>query len=213
VEDIAAGRDATRVVDAQAERIGGRIRSLRHARGLTLVQVAALTGLSHPFLSQLERGHVRASMVSLARIAKALESSQVELLDAAHEVPVGVEAVSVVRQHEGVRNPYAGGEARLLDHDGRRFHPIEFRGDSLDPGEYYEHDEDELLYVVRGTVLVDLAEHGPRQLSAGDSVHYRGGVRHRWCSADGGEYLVLSIKQGRIGAPAPVRAEEASAHE
>ncbi len=39
--------------DHQAERIGRRIRRLRHARGYTLVQLAGIAELSHPFLSQL----------------------------------------------------------------------------------------------------------------------------------------------------------------
>lgn len=200
MENLADGTTSPRVVDAQAERIGRRIRALRRAQGLTLVQLAALTELSHPFLSQLERGHVRASMVSLERIARALESSQVELLEAAHELPQDTGAVSLVRREQGVRNPYAGGgEARLLDHEGRRFHPIEFRGSARDPGEYYRHDEDELLYVVHGHVLVDLAEEGLHRLRQGDSLYYGGGISHRWCSADGSEYLVLSVKQGRAG--------------
>ena len=58
--------------DVQAERIGSRIRRLRHARGLTLVQVAESAELSHPFLSQLERGLARPSIGSLEKIARAL---------------------------------------------------------------------------------------------------------------------------------------------
>ena len=51
--------------DVQAERIGARIRQLRHARGMTLVQLADKAALSHPFLSQLERGRARPSISSL----------------------------------------------------------------------------------------------------------------------------------------------------
>ena len=50
-----ADHASSRVVDEQAERVGTRIRELRRSRGFTLVQLAARTGLSHPFLSQLER--------------------------------------------------------------------------------------------------------------------------------------------------------------
>ena len=47
-------------VDDGAQQVGERIRATRHARGLTLVQLAELCELSHSFLSQLERGHARA---------------------------------------------------------------------------------------------------------------------------------------------------------
>jgi predicted transcriptional regulator len=46
-------------------------RDLRRERGRTLVQVAAASGLSQPFLSQLELGRSRPSMRSLFRIAEA----------------------------------------------------------------------------------------------------------------------------------------------
>ena len=54
------------------------------------MRLAELSGLSHPFLSQLERGHARPSMVSLERIARALGSSQLELIAAAGTGNIGL---------------------------------------------------------------------------------------------------------------------------
>ncbi len=48
-------------VDLQAKRIESRIRRSQLAQGLTLVQLAASADLSHPFVSQLERGRARPS--------------------------------------------------------------------------------------------------------------------------------------------------------
>ena len=42
------GHQAQRLADT---RLGGAIRALRRERGLTLVQLAATSGLSQPFLS------------------------------------------------------------------------------------------------------------------------------------------------------------------
>src|SRR5262245_45515779 len=52
--------------------LGGRVRSLRRQRGLTLKELGALAGLSHPFLSQVERGLARPNLASVERIADAL---------------------------------------------------------------------------------------------------------------------------------------------
>ena len=96
-------------------RLGARIRSVRQARGLTLVELARLAELSHPFLSQLERGQARPSMVSLERIARALGSSQIELIAAATDdlVPSGTgDRVSLVRRREGPQGPFGGGSRR-----------------------------------------------------------------------------------------------------
>lgn len=189
-------------LDEQTERLGARIRSFRQARGLTLVELARLAELSHPFLSQLERGQARPSMVSLERIARALGSSQIELIAAATDdlVPGGAtQRVSLVRSMEGPQGPFGGGEARILVHGDVPFVPMEFRGSNVSVGEFYTHEEDEFLHVVSGRVLVDLAEEGSFELGPGDSIHYAGGTLHRWCSAVAGEYHLFIVKERRAG--------------
>lgn len=191
------------VLDEQTVRLGARIRSFRQARGLTLVELARLAGLSHPFLSQLERGQARPSMVSLERIARALGSSQIELIAAATDdlVPgTGAARVSVVRRMEGPQGPFGGGEARILVHGEVSFVPMEFRGRNRSLGEFYRHAEAEFLHVVRGAVLVDLGDEGTFELEAGDSIHYAGGTLHRWCSRGEGEYRLFIVKERREGA-------------
>jgi len=199
--DTAAGTtptDADRVVDAQTRRIGEQIRARRRAARLTLVQVAAATGLSHPFLSQVERGHSRASMVSLEKIAAALGTTQVGLLAAGAPERHGQDgaAPEVLRAGEGARSPSSDGEARLLVHAGpHAFEPLEWTGEHTDLGEYFEHGEDEFLTVLSGQVLLDLRGQEPSRLGPGDSAYYRGGTGHRWCSADGGRFHMLVVKE------------------
>lgn len=187
----------SRVVDEQSERVGGRIRELRRARGLTLVQLAARTGLSHPFLSQLERGHTRPSMVSLDRIAKALGTTQVELIAAGAPGLPDAEAgrPDVLRAGEGARNRLSNGEVRLLTRGRRAFDPIEWIGSNTDFGDYFRHAEDEFVHVVRGALLLDFEQDGTVRLEAGDSVYYPGGTAHRWCSPDGSPFHLLVVKQ------------------
>src|ERR1700741_4662645 len=59
-------------VNEAAACLGARVRELRHERGLTLKALGRSAGLSHPFLSQLERGLARPSVSSVERIATAL---------------------------------------------------------------------------------------------------------------------------------------------
>lgn len=182
--------------DAQAERIGGRIRRLRHARGYTLVQLAEIADLSHPFLSQLERGLARPSIASLEKIARALGTSQVELLAGAVGPAVEPAApVSLVRAGTGSRGHYAEGEAEMLVRgDARRFHPLTVEGANPDFGDAFIHAEDEFLHVLAGRVEVDLRERGCHRLEPGDSLYYAGGTPHRWRALDGG-YRLLVVKE------------------
>ncbi len=186
----------TVALDRQAERIGKRIRELRRARGLTLVQLAADSELSHPFLSQLERGLARPSMVSLEKIARALGTSQLELIAAAEDASsVQAPAATVVRAGEGTRGHYAEGEARMLVQGIRRFHPMEFTGDNESFGDYFAHEEDEFLTVIDGAVEVDLGPEGSVVLEPGDSVYYGGGTPHRWRAARAGGFRLFVVKE------------------
>ena len=192
-----ADHASSRVVDEQAERVGTRIRELRRSRGLTLVQLAGRTGLSHPFLSQLERGHTRPSMVSLDRIAKALGTTQVELIAAGGpglpDTDIG--RPDVLRAGEGARNRFPHGEVRLLTRGRRAFDPIEWTGTATEFGDYFRHPEDEFVHVVSGALLLDLEQDGTVRLDAGDSAYYPGGTAHRWCSPDGSRFHLVVVKQ------------------
>lgn len=61
--------------------VGGRIRRAREASGLTLHDLALLSGVSAPALSRIETGHRDLRVSSLFRIAVALRVSPGNLLD------------------------------------------------------------------------------------------------------------------------------------
>jgi transcriptional regulator with XRE-family HTH domain len=186
----AAAEDA-----AEAGRLGAHVRALRRLRGLTLVQLAQAAELSHPFLSQLERGHAQPSLASLRRIARALDSSPIELIAAAQAAPPASERIEIHRTGELVMDAgFSASPARLLASVSRPMHPLEVTGRDSTAGEVYRHREDEFVYVLSGTVAVELdgEEHS---LDAGDSVYFGGGTAHRWWSR-GGDYRLLVVKQG-----------------
>lgn len=168
-------------------RLGRAIRGLRRERGLTLVQVAAASGLSQPFLSQLELGRTRPSMRSLFRIAGALGTTQQALLAMA-DTPGEAVPYDVV----------GGGGARLLLHTPGA-DVTEFVGVSGVMSEYFRHDRHEMLYVVRGTLELELREHDEATLSVlrpRESVGYAGTVDHRFRQVGPEECVVLVIHSG-----------------
>lgn len=183
--------------DADA-RLGAAIRRVRHARGMTLVRLADTTDLSHPFLSQLERGLAQPSLSSLRKIAVALQTSPIELIAAAEPPAAGVVAVEVHRRGErALDESFAAGAARMLAHGSRPLHPLEMEGANTEAGEVFVHREDEFLYVVDGELRIHLGEE-EFTLGRGDSVYYAGGVPHRWWSATGAPYRLLVVKQGTV---------------
>ena len=161
------------------------------------MQLAARSGLSHSFLSQLERGRARPSILSLEKIARALGTSQLELIAAANEqrpeAPGNRSAL--VRAGDGTRGQFAGGEARMLTHGARRFQPMEFTADDLQWGDFYLHDEDEFVHVTSGVVEVDLGGLGLSVLREGDSLYYVGGTPHRWRAVEPGGFRLFVVKE------------------
>jgi transcriptional regulator with XRE-family HTH domain len=159
--------------------LGARVRELRQDRGLTLKALGRRAGLSHPFLSQLERGLARPSVGSVERIASALD------------VPVGAlwterrpDVARLVRADEGPVRTHADerapGGVRELPVGGRTMRVREWSGGGRGwPDEAETTVGEVLLYVVRGAIEVDLdgTVHG---LEAGDALTFDGAVRHRF---------------------------------
>jgi quercetin dioxygenase-like cupin family protein len=178
-------------------RLGGAIRARRHLLGMTLVEVAASAGLSHPFLSQLERGLARPSMRSLTAIAATLGTTAQALM-AASELPAvpDAEPVSVVRRtaDEVALVDSPGGSVRPLVRGERAMLPVEFNGAPRDFDEYYRHDGEEFVYVVRGLIEIEV-EGELHTAAAGDSVYYPGGYQHRWRSLSDEEVRLVVVQQ------------------
>jgi len=178
-------------------RLGGAIRTRRRQVGMTLVEVAASAGLSHPFLSQLERGLAQPSMRSLTAIAATLGTTAQALM-ADSELPAAPDAapVSVVRRSADEFTPVdsPGGYVRPLVRGERAMLPVEFNGAPREFDEYYRHDGDEFVYVVHGLIEVDV-EGEFHTAAAGDSIYYAGGLRHRWRSLTDTEVRLIVVQQ------------------
>lgn len=174
--------------------LGRTIRSLRRDRGLTLLQLAAASGLSQPFLSQLELGRSRPSMRSLFRIATALGTTQQTLLAMA----AGGPSTEPVRAADVAMVDVDSGGARLLMHD-RGVDVTEFVGVPAEFGDYFRHGRRELVYVARGTIEVELREGGQSRfatLGARDSMTYAGSVEHRFRQLGDATSVVLVVHTG-----------------
>ena len=123
-------------VNEAASCLGARVRELRHERGLTLKALGRSAGLSHPFLSQLERGLARPSVASVERIAEALDVPVGALWSAprpeatqlvrAGEVLLYVVRGAVEIELDGTVHSLAAGDA--LKFDGAVRHRLRRRG-------------------------------------------------------------------------------------
>lgn len=160
---------------------------------MTLTQAAAEAGLSHSFLSQVERGLERLSMVSLFRVARALGTTQQDLLtEDPPDRPPG--NYHVYRQQSGSPVDVGSGAVAVLAAQRARFLPMIFSGEFTDDGIWWEHDEEEFVYVLEGELIVVLDE-AEVLLQPGDATYYESGIRHKWRTPPGVSCRVLVVKE------------------
>jgi quercetin dioxygenase-like cupin family protein len=180
-----------------AEAMGALIRTRRRATGLTLTQLAARTGLSHSFLSLLERGYTRPSLPSLAAISQALDLSALDVLgqvDRAMAETLGDDPAS----HPEI--PFdPGGTSRVLYADPNALTVSEVSAlPSVRFVEHHVHADTELLYVLEGTARVEV-DGAETFVSRGDVHAIPAGRSHRWSAAGDDRLRVLVLRYGGAG--------------
>lgn len=165
------------VTGAEVPRIGARVRSLRRERGLTIEQIAAATGLTKGFISQLERDRTQPSLSSIARICEALG---VRLSHVFEREP----GPALVRKDERpeIDTFFPTHNYLLSSRDERRFQAIEsVVASSAGAGSelYSLPGEVEFVYVLEGTLELRVADE-THLLHAGDAITYDLSKPHTW---------------------------------
>jgi transcriptional regulator with XRE-family HTH domain len=172
--------------------IGATVRRLREKAGMSTRALAKAAGMSQPFLSQIERGVSSPSMSTAYRLAAALGVVPGDLLPA--QPPT---EVTVVRAGDGRYLPVADrpGAALgriLVSRSERRLEVIEYR---IEPGQYleewFETEGEMTLFVIAGTIDVELAGQGTWRLADRDLIYHPAAVRHRWLLVDDRPVQVL----------------------
>ncbi|MEM7742221.1 MAG: XRE family transcriptional regulator [Pseudomonadota bacterium] len=163
----------------RAPGVGGDVRAVRKARGLTLTALAGSVGRSVGWLSQVERGVTEPTISDLRRLAEAL-GQPISLFFGAPDAPA-TERGYVVRAGAGRSLGQGGGlEEQLLSPDlGGEFEMIR---SVIAPGaelaEAVQRDTEEAGFIISGCLDLWL---GKRRftLHPGDSFRFRG-EPYRW---------------------------------
>ena len=175
--------------------IGKKVKELRLAKGLTLKDIAAATGLSVAYLSQFERGQTLITVESLDSVAEALgvkltyfigaptASGDPVLRKYQRRVDLADESNYVHYNLSNIEN-----ESSFLPRYIELLPLKTGGGESL----AYPHEGEEFVYVLKG-VLTLWVNHIEYQLNAGDCAHYSSTLPHKWVNNTPSTVQLLAI--------------------
>lgn len=177
--------------------LGMKIRRLRQERRLTLQNLAELTGLSKPLLSQIENEQVIPPLATLLRIAKAFKVS----LHTFFQEEGGVEKCILVRAGESrqlrrnnledASSPYTyhslayGKKYRNMEPFLVEFAPRNWRDDLK-----VKHEGEEFLFLLEGELELHYGE-TVMIMGPGDSVYYDSTEPHGYVAR--GEHTARAV--------------------
>jgi transcriptional regulator with XRE-family HTH domain len=187
-------------VEVQRLKLGEKIRELRLKRGNTLRQVAGMTGLSIPLLSQVENNAVSPPVATLLRIAKALEVSigyffrEEESKEKAVVVRKNERKKTFRSIHDQKRNSGYAYEALAYTKNSKHMEPflVEFEPKRKEAVTYLKHRGEEFVFLFRGR----LAFHYDQQeivLEAGDSLYFESDLPHGFRSLRGNKAQAIVV--------------------
>jgi transcriptional regulator with XRE-family HTH domain len=179
-------------LDVKALKLGSKVRELRQQKHYTLQDVAAKTGLSKPFLSQIENDHVVPPVATLLKLARAFNVGLAYFF----RDEVGTDKIAITRRAERVRvekRPHhRKGEVNYvyeaLDTKkiNKQMEPfmVEFPVQDTSEMVFVNHEGEEFLHVLEGNLefrCVDRVE----VLEAGDSIYFESELSHSFrCLGD-----------------------------
>ncbi len=186
---MTTGSDA--LTQAELSSLGARLRALRLGRGWTLDELAQRAGLSKSYLSRLEDSERQPSIAALLSLAQAHGLTLASLFGRA-DAPS--QHCAVVRAGEAPPQQGNGLVYAPLTSAGRAasMQPIRVSVPAGRAGdEMYQHEGEEWLYVLSGTLRLALADE-THLLHPGDAAHFDARVPHRLI-AEGGHDAELIL--------------------
>lgn len=188
------------VADGDAPALGARIRQLRQARGWSLQQLGAASGIPLSSLSKAETTSQSLPVDRLYRLADALGVSVTQFFDAedALREPGAIGRRSVVRggRGEATQSPTYDCQWLFADLSQKMMTPIvqTIRARTLDAfGPLMRHEGEEFSLVLTGRVTVISDVYEPLLLEPMDGIYIDSRMGHAYLNSGEGEATILNV--------------------
>ncbi|MGB5983905.1 MAG: XRE family transcriptional regulator [Desulfobacterales bacterium] len=176
--------------------IGRRLKTMRQERELSLEELARRTGFDAAFLAEIENNEAYPQLGTVIKLSKALDAAFGQVLCGAGDKPYVVtrvaerKPVSRSTSQKGTRHIYSY-KGLAPEVQGRHMEPLIVQLKAQAEKEISSHDGEEFVYVINGTVLLELGE-DHYELQPGDSAYYLSQTPH-WITAKDDEATILAV--------------------
>lgn len=172
-------------LEVKALKIGSKVRELRQKKHYTLQDVAAKSGLSKPFLSQIENDHVVPPVATLLKLARAFDVGLAYFF----QDEVGIDRIAITRRDERVRverRPHhRKGEVNYIyealdtKKTNKHMEPflVEFPVQDTSEMIFMNHEGEEFLHLLEGTLEFRSTDR-LEVLEPGDSIYFESELSH-----------------------------------
>ncbi len=177
--------------------VGAAIRKLRLARGWTLNELAAHTGIPLSTLSRVELGQNALNYDKLVRLCRALEVDLQGLVAREADVTAMISGRrAVIRSGEGasVKLGVNNGRRAAADLLSKNLSPVivEVTAPSLEAhGPFVNLEGEAYLIVLAGEIVFHSHVYAPLPMAAGDAVYFDGRSGHALIAPDGPARVLL----------------------
>jgi transcriptional regulator with XRE-family HTH domain len=166
-------------------RVGEKIKALREKKGLSLKELADLTGFSTALLSQMENHLVSPSLGTIIKMAGALSVRVGDFLGETEGEPYTIvrkeerKKVSRFASKDGVKYGYSY-ESLGFEKKDRHMEPfiVTLEPATVKTAKTSVHEGEEFIFVLEGEMEVILGNHTDI-LYPGDSIYYDSTIPHR----------------------------------
>jgi transcriptional regulator with XRE-family HTH domain len=180
-------------------RVGEKIKAMREQKGLSLKDIADLTGFSTALLSQMENHLVSPSLGTIIKLARAFGVRVGDLLGETQGEPFTIvrkderKMVSRFASKEGVKYGYSY-ESLGFDKKDRKMEPfiVTLEPATVKTSKTSVHEGEEFIFVLEGEMEVILGNHTD-VLYPGDSIYYDSTIPHRVQCHQDKEARILAV--------------------
>jgi quercetin dioxygenase-like cupin family protein len=185
---------------ANMDEIGLRIKKLREEKGLSLDDLSSRTGFDSDLLKKIEHKEILPQLGMVIKLSKSLDAAFGQMICGSGDKPYAItrskdqKAISRSTSKKSGKDVYSY-KSLAPEVKGRSMEPLIVHLQETTEKEISTHDGEEFIYVLYGTVLLELGN-DHYELEPGDTAYYLSNIPH-WISSKRGNATIMAVIYGK----------------